>query len=209
MASVLAMGAHPDDVEFGCGATLARHVRMGDNVSILCLGTGRVGGTQADAAGAAARTIGASLKITKCFEDQLADGVGLLGIIQAIVAELGFILPEVVYTHSAGDLNLDHRRVHEASLVACRPIHGRPFPRRLLAYEVPGWIVAPFRPTAYVVPSATDFLIKRAALKCYGREVPPDPHPRSIDNLEARHYVYGSACGAERAEAFELIREIR
>ncbi|MBN1197728.1 MAG: PIG-L family deacetylase, partial [Bacteroidales bacterium] len=35
MNNVLAVGAHPDDVEFGCAGTLARHVHEGDKVTIL------------------------------------------------------------------------------------------------------------------------------------------------------------------------------
>ena len=30
--NVMAIGAHPDDIEFGCSGTLVKHIRNGDNV---------------------------------------------------------------------------------------------------------------------------------------------------------------------------------
>lgn len=40
---ILAIGAHPDDVELGCGGTLAKHVAQGDRVAILDLTRGEMG----------------------------------------------------------------------------------------------------------------------------------------------------------------------
>ena len=41
--SVLAIGAHPDDIELGCGGTIARHVAVGDQVAMLVVTRGEVG----------------------------------------------------------------------------------------------------------------------------------------------------------------------
>ena len=46
--TVLAVGAHPDDVEIGAGGTLLVHKRLGDAVAILTLSHGARGGSQAD-----------------------------------------------------------------------------------------------------------------------------------------------------------------
>ena len=40
---VLAIGAHPDDVELGCGGALARHVAAGDEVTMLVMTPGEMG----------------------------------------------------------------------------------------------------------------------------------------------------------------------
>jgi LmbE family N-acetylglucosaminyl deacetylase len=70
-ARVLAIGAHPDDVEFGCGATLARWAREGAHVELLVLTDGSKGSwepeqdlaalvaTRRNEQRAAARTLGA------------------------------------------------------------------------------------------------------------------------------------------------------
>ena len=43
MRNVLFIGAHPDDVELGCGGTIIRHIEKGDNVFILILSKGENG----------------------------------------------------------------------------------------------------------------------------------------------------------------------
>ena len=43
MTNVLAIGAHPDDVELGCGGTLAKHVARGDRVTLLVITRGEAG----------------------------------------------------------------------------------------------------------------------------------------------------------------------
>lgn len=41
--SVLAVGAHPDDIELGCGGALAKHVAAGDHVTMLVVTRGEEG----------------------------------------------------------------------------------------------------------------------------------------------------------------------
>lgn len=41
--NLLAIGAHPDDIEFGCGGTLIKHSRRGDNIYLLVLTEGEAG----------------------------------------------------------------------------------------------------------------------------------------------------------------------
>ena len=43
MHHVLAIGAHPDDIEIGCGATLAKHAALGDEVTMLVITDGAKG----------------------------------------------------------------------------------------------------------------------------------------------------------------------
>ena len=42
MKNILAIGAHSDDVEFGCGGTLTKHVQNGDRVHILIMSNGDI-----------------------------------------------------------------------------------------------------------------------------------------------------------------------
>lgn len=119
---VLAIGAHPDDVEIGVGATLASHRAAGDTVVILTLSGGAVGGdadVRRHEALAAAGVIGARLYLHD-FEDTRMDPAnGLITVIEDTVRE---VQPTVVYTHSSHDRHQDHRAVHEATMVATRRV---------------------------------------------------------------------------------------
>ena len=140
---VLAVGAHPDDVEIGVGATLASHRAAGDQVVILTLSGGAVGGdtqTRRHEALAAAAVIGARLYLHD-FEDTRMDPAGgLITVVEDTVRELS---PTVVYTHSAHDRHQDHRAVHEAVMVATRRVPS------LACFQSPSCTVD-FRPTRFV-----------------------------------------------------------
>ena len=141
--TVLAVGAHPDDVEIGVGATLAAHAASGDKVVILTLSGGAVGG-EADVrrheALAAAGVIGARLFLHD-FPDTRIDPAA--GVITAIEETIALIQPTIVYTHSSHDRHQDHRAVHEAVQVAARRI---PF---VGAFQSPSSTID-FRPSRFV-----------------------------------------------------------
>ena len=40
---ILAIGAHPDDVELGCGGTIIKHIKLGYNIGIIDLSCGELG----------------------------------------------------------------------------------------------------------------------------------------------------------------------
>ena len=44
--NILAIGAHPDDIEFGCGGTLLKYANAGHNVYLLVLSYGSFGGDE-------------------------------------------------------------------------------------------------------------------------------------------------------------------
>lgn len=215
---ILAVGAHPDDVELGCGATLARHAQAGDDVLILTLTHGalsRIDAADADAeklvvaAKASAALLGARVSLST-FPDQRLDTVGSLDINRTIEAAVEMHQPEVVYTHFIRDLNRDHRLAAEATMVACRPQGASPV-RKLLSYEVPSstdWSPEPFWPTVFH-PITGDCLEKKVrALNFYGGEIKGWPHPRSLTGIRALAELRGALCGYFHAEAFVLVREI-
>ncbi len=121
-AVVLAVGAHPDDVEIGVGATLASHRAAGDTVVVLTMSGGAVGG-DADArrreALAASAVIGARLFLHDFPDTRMAQADGLIGVIEQTVAD---VRPTICYTHSKNDRHQDHRAVHEAVAVATRRV---------------------------------------------------------------------------------------
>lgn len=119
---VLAIGAHPDDVEIGVGGLLAAHRAAGDKVVILTLSRGARGGevdSREHESLAAAEILGARLFLEDLEDTRISDVDPTVGIIERVVAEVS---PTVVYTHSVHDRHQDHRAVHQAASVATRRV---------------------------------------------------------------------------------------
>ena len=116
---VLAIGAHPDDAEVGVGGLLAAHAAAGDDVIILTLSKGRRDGgvrrafEEANAAGA---VIGAIV----LFEEDIEGADQVHERVERAVAELK---PTIVYVHSRHDSRIDHRTVHEATIMATESVN--------------------------------------------------------------------------------------
>lgn len=219
--SVACIAAHPDDEVLFCGGSLARHAQAGHRVATLILGAGLDARGEASAgqhaallaaAAEAARRLGAPPPRCLDFADNRFDTVPLLSLIRAIEAFVAETKPAIVYTHHRGDLNVDHRRVHEAVLTACRPLPGATV-RRILCGETPSsteW-QAPgeraFRPVVFHDIGAA-IGAKVAAMQAYASEIRAFPHPRSAEAIRALAELRGAQSGFAAAEAFELVRAV-
>ena len=218
---VLVIAAHPDDELLGLGATVARHVEEGDEVTAVIVSEGATSryaegaeGTLRDAARAAARTLGVGDLRFLGMRDQYLDAGPIFEVTRPIEKVVSEVRPEVVYTHHWGDLNRDHRVVSEAAMVACRPV-GDGAPRRLYCFETPSsseWsstdLSLAFVPSVFV--DATGTIEKKlAAMACYATELRPAPHPRALESLRARAQYWGQIVGKAYAEPFVLVREIK
>ena len=222
---VLVVAAHPDDEVLGCGGTIARHADNGDVISVLIVAEGATSrwyrrdrdeaiadlSYLAIAAHKAADLLGVSdLKLLDLPDNRL-DSLDRLDLIKHVESYIDQRQPQIVYVHHAGDVNIDHRRLHEAVVTACRPTPGHPV-RQLFSYEVasstewqtPGSGVA-FQPNWFIDISA-QWDRKRQALEAYANEMRPWPHARSIDSLEYLARWRGAQVGVQAAEAFCLLR---
>lgn len=220
--TVLVVAAHPDDEALGCGGTMARHAAEGDSVHVLFMTNGvdarhNVNNNDADvrneAAEKACKILGAKEYIYYDFPDNRLDTVALLDITQSIEKVISQIQPEVIYTHHIGDLNIDHRRTHEAVMTACRP---QPdfCVKEIYAFEVVSateWNTpkaAPFIPNHFV--DISDYLdTKMRSIAAYSEEMREEPHARSFQNVKSLGSYRGSSVGVDCAEAFVLVRTIR
>ena len=219
---ILVVAAHPDDEVFGVGGTIARHVRQGEQVSVLILTDGvtarhNVTEAQEEAARKATRVLGVQDVHFANLPDERLDAMPLLEVIEPISQLVKELRPQVVYTHHRGDTNQDHRVVFAATLVAVRPFDGNPV-ERVLCYEVASsteW-GPPFTdwaslPNVYVDVSGT-LEAKLRALEAYREtfqsEVKPFPHPRSPEAVRVYAQQRGITVGMLAAEAFVLVREL-
>lgn len=119
---VLAIGAHPDDVEIGVGGILLTHRAAGDAVHILTLSRGGRGGHVSDRqseAFAAAELLGARLHLEDLPDTEISDSDALV-LIEKVVRQ---IEPTIVYVHSDHDMHQDHRAVHKATMLAAREVN--------------------------------------------------------------------------------------
>ncbi len=225
-STVLVVAAHPDDEVLGCGGTIARLAAEGSEVHVLLLGDGETsrrtgsGGvtqpsvTARNAACEAARAIlGYSTVEGVGLPDQRLDGLDLLDVVQRVEEVIERRRPAMVFTHHVGDVNLDHRVVHDAVVTACRPQPGHTV-RKLLFFEVPSsteWrppgSAPPFLPNWFVDISSA-LPTKLRALEAYARELRGFPHPRSIGAIEALAKWRGASVGVRAAEAFTLGRMV-
>jgi LmbE family N-acetylglucosaminyl deacetylase len=223
---VLVVAAHPDDEVLGCGATIARLVRDGHEVHIAILGQGITSrsshpgdadpsllATLQEDSREVAKLLGAREPRLYDLPDNRFDTVALLDVVKLVEELVEQIAPQAIYTHHAGDLNIDHRVAVQAVLAATRPVVGCPV-KDVYACEVPSateWSfgqLAAFAPNVFVDISAT-IELKIRAMAMYASETRVFPHPRSEEALRANALRWGSTAGLDAAEPFQLIRSVR
>lgn len=224
---ILVVAAHPDDEILGCGATMAKYIKAGHEVHVIILAEGLTSrdairdrdkkaeelSTLAKVSYKANQLIGVSSLTLHDFPDNRMDSIDLLDIVKTVEKHIDLIKPDVIYTHHAGDVNIDHRCLHNAVITACRPFPGN-LVNTLLFFEVPSnteW-APPYSLTPFVPNWFTDiseFLeVKIRALEIYQSEMRPWPHARSLKAIEHLAYWRGSNIGVNAAEAFMTGRNI-
>ena len=135
--NILAIGAHFDDVELGCGGALAKHAQNGDNVYVYVATvsgfanynnqTVRSNEMALAEAQAAMQVLGVKEMICGKFRTLAVEFVDDLNMeILKIVEEKSI---DMVYSHWTGDIHHDHQAVARASLHSCRHVP------RLLMYR--------------------------------------------------------------------------
>lgn len=219
---VLVLAAHPDDEVLGCGATISKHVASGDRVQALILGEGVRArkGTFAHSADdevnkllkdcfKASQVLGMPKPIVEKFPDNKFDSVPLLEITHEIEDVIEKFAPNIIYTHSKADVNIDHRKTLEALEPVIRPYANKNI-SCVYSFEIPSstesnFVRKNFSPN-YFVEIDQELLGKKIeALKCYSNEIREFPHPRSVEYSEKMASIRGSQAGVKLAEAFEVV----
>jgi len=221
--NILVVVAHTDDETLGLGGTIARHSLIGDNVYGIAMTDGVSArnnktkekiATRKKASISAGKIIGLKWIKGGNFADNAIDSAPLLKIIKVIENAKSKINPSIIYTHSASDLNIDHRKVCEATLTAFRPQNNEAWVE-IRTFEVPSSsdyghksVTGFFYPNLYVnITSTWDKKLK--ALKKYKMEMKDSPHSRSLEGLENLARYRGNQVGLQYAEAFEILRKIQ
>jgi LmbE family N-acetylglucosaminyl deacetylase len=200
MRRVLAIGAHPDDIELGCGATLLAHHAAGDVVTMLVMTGGENGPVGSDATEdrrreqeEAARILGARLRWGGLVDCAVTPGSATIGVIEQAIRETE---AELVYVHAPDDSHQDHRAVAAATLSAARRLS------RVMHYQSPSTLT--FTPTVFV-DVTMQLSGKLAALNAHASQVEQSAmvEPDAVV-ASARHW--GAQARIGYAEAFAPTR---
>lgn len=215
---VLAIGSHPDDVELGCGGTLALLSRKGLKVGILHLTRGEAGtrGTVAerrDEAERAAEALGASmLEFMDCGDGRLRHGEEQE---DQLISHLRRWRPEMVLGPAASDRHPDHGRAHrlveDSSFYSGLARRGTGEPHRpaaVFSYMQHD----PFEPS-FIVDVSETWEVKLTALAAYDSQLHQPGHtrqepatkvasPEFRQALEGRARHFGLLAGAVYGEPF-------
>lgn len=220
---VLAIGAHPDDVEMICGGTLAKLIDRGKSVAILDMTRGELGtrGTpekRADEAVQAAALLGVTERIC------LDLGDGKLANTEAsrikVIEQIRRLRPKLVLAHYWDDLHPDHSATGHIVMDTM-------YPSGFANYPAPG---DPFRPNEYLFfmahfPFEPSFIVdiseyhdrKIEAVMCYQSQLHnPEldgletwiSEPTFVARLEARARYYGTMIYKDYGEPFLVRRPV-
>jgi len=205
--NVLAIGAHFDDVELGCGGTLAKHAKQGDNVYVYVATvsgftnqydqTVRSSEIAREEASAAMKILGVRELICGAFKTLQIEFVDPLNIeILKIVKEKQI---DTVYAHWVGDIHHDHQAVAKASLHSCRHVP------RMLMYRS-NWYhsTMEFRGNYYVDISKY-WSVKENAIRAHASEN-DRTSGRWITFFKNEALNAGQRIGVEYAEVFEVVK---
>jgi len=211
--NILIIAAHPDDEVLGMGATIKKLSKKKFKIHLCVVSEGATAQykdkkmikVRKEACIKSGKLLGISDFEFFGFPDQKLENIPHLEINKKLEKLIKKVKPDVVFTTSSNDLNRDHQRVYESTLVVTRPYSSTV--KKVLCYEIPGNTKKPFYPTIYEnIEKEISFKIK--ALKIYKTEVEKFPHPRSIEAIENLSKHRGVESGLKRAEAFELIRMV-
>ena len=212
--NVLAIGAHSDDVEFGCGGTLVKHVNSGDNVHILIMTNGDI---KHSVTGESIRTVKDTDDECKCAADRI--GANLIQSnfpdrevpfdsksITAIESVINTHNIDIIYTHWGGDTHQDHINTLKSSLSAGRMVDN------VLCYEqVPVPRVTNVYPVANYYVDITDCMkTKIEACNCHTTQILKYKNMGvdMLDGLNIMARYRGNQIGRKYAEAFDVLKMV-
>ncbi len=202
----MAVGAHFDDIELGCGGTLLKHVAAGDKVTAVVLTdsgyrapdgkTVRAAETAGDEGAKAARVIGCDLVELGLPTLHVSFDESLTAKLNRMIAEKNI---DTLYGHWTGDVHRDHQNAGKCCLMA-----GRHVPRHLMYRSNYYDSGKPFRGNFY---SDISELIERKMeiIGIYESEL-ERTNGEWVTLFRARHKADGLIIGVPYAEVFEIVR---
>lgn len=221
--NILAIAAHPDDVELSCAGTLISHLDRGYTTGIIDLTQGELGtrGTpeqRKEEASAAAQIMGLTIRENMGFRDSffVNDEAHQL----ALIAKIRTYQPDIVLTNATYDRHPDHGKGAQLVEEACFKAGLKMIPTKdEEGNEQEAWRPKKLYFAIQSVSQTPDFLVdvseahsrKMEAIRAYKSQF-FDPNstepqtyiskPEFMDMIEARALEYGHRIGVKYAEGF-------
>jgi len=199
---ILALGAHCDDIEIGCGGALLRLQREHRNLLVDWVVFSSSDVREKEARASAERFLDAA-KAKRVVVHRFRNGYfpqEWAAIKDAFEALKGEVQPDLIFTHHHGDLHQDHRTIAELTWNTFRD-------HLVLEYEIPKYDPDLGSPNLDV--RLDDSLAQRKAhdiVECYPSQA--DKHWFTEDTFLALMRLRGVQCGGRDAEAF-YARKVR
>ena len=218
---VLIIVAHSDDETIGMAGTIRKHVLEGNTVNVVSMTNGVGSRSNANqsilsrkkSANEASKILGFDWIKQFDYPDNQLDSVPLLEIIKAIESVKANFKPELVYTHTGADLNIDHKIVLQATLTAFRPLNDESC-KEIRTFEVPSatdyghdTLTRKFVPNLFIDIHKFE-KDKISALQAYSQEMKQYPNSRSVESIINLARTRGNRVGLDLAEAFQIVRKI-
>lgn len=216
--NVLVIVAHADDETLGCGGTIQKFKKLGHQVYVMVFTDGETSRTKnlskkiknrSDQLKKVSKLL--NFKIFKHYNlpDNELDKISNLELTKKIELAIIKINPEIILTHSNKDLNIDHQKISNATITACRPLPQSKI-KQLLFFETLSsteWNFNSnkknFNPNKFY--DISNFIEKKLdAIKIYKSEIRQYPHPRSLEGIKILSKYRGQSIGVNYAEAFEV-----
>jgi LmbE family N-acetylglucosaminyl deacetylase len=197
---VLAVGAHPDDLELACGGSLARFADEGHEVMAIVMSHGSTGGDGAvrekEALGGAESLELSGISVQNFTDTKMS--MEIEEMMRAIELAVDLFRPDIILTHSAHDQHQDHHAVHLATMRAARRSS------TILCFESPS-ATKEFSPSYFV--DISDYLeAKVAAVKRHKNQAGKPYMGAQV--LRGAAVFRGSQARTEHAEGFEVMRAL-
>jgi LmbE family N-acetylglucosaminyl deacetylase len=161
--NILAIGAHPDDIEYGCGGMLAKYARKGHAVYLFVASDGGLGG-EPSVRRREQRDSADVLGVREVFWGDYQDtevplSRELIGRLETVIRQVD---PRMIFVNSPDDTHQDHRHLAQCAMSATRYVPN------FLFFEVPSTVN--FVPNCYT--DIADVLdIKLASLEAHRSQV--------------------------------------
>lgn len=205
--NVLAIGAHFDDLELGCGGTLAKRARAGDNIYVYIATvsgfanqynvTVRSNETARREAQAAMKILGVTELICGGFKTLEIEFVDALNVEMLRLVEEKKI--DLVISHWPGDIHHDHQAVAKASVHACRHV-----PRQLFYRSNWYHSTSDFRGNFYVDITST-WSLKERSIEAHVSELERTGR-KWLDFFRNEAENAGQRIGVKYAEIFQVLK---